>query len=447
MDTPEGIQTPNITRRVPGGKQRDDGDHRSLRWNRDQHKGFMSAKLFQSAPMLFSAEGHNLWTADTYKGRSAFLIASGPSLRTTVPDLTQLNAPGVLTMGLNNSPKVVRPNMWTSVDTPASFMKSIWLDPTIQKFVPFDHVDKPILDNDSGPANNFEKWDWLPTTVRECPNVQYFRRNEHFRANQFLWEDTFNWGNHKDLGGGRSVFLVAIRLLYLLGIRRVYLLGVDMDMSPEKKYAFEQDRSPGSIRGNNSTYTMLQERFTALRPIFEQEGFNVFNCNPTSKLTAFDHVPYAKAMEEVQLEFGMGRVIDIPNENTKGLYDREDVEKKKREVEAREAVKKAAPEPEIEGVVAKTAFPPEERADAKARLDASRTVLEEAKAELKAHEEAKPEMVAKDFEAWEVRAMGLRQQVDTARILFRTREDEKRYKHGEPTRWGLWVPEDDEEAP
>jgi hypothetical protein len=446
METPEGIITPNeIVRRVPGGKQRDENDHRALRWNRDQHEGYMGSKMFQSTPMFFSAEGHNLWMGDMYKGRSAFLISSGPSFTLTCPDPQVLAQPGILTMGLNNSPKMFRPNMWTCVDSPANFMRSIWLDPTIQKFVPFDHVDKPLLDNDSGPANNFEHWDWLPTTVRDCPNVHYFRRNEHFRASQYLWEDTFNWGNHKDLGGGRSVFLVAIKLLYLLGVRRVFLLGVDLDMSPEKKYSFDQDRSPGSIRGNNQTYQMLQERFTALRPLFEKEGFNVYNCNPNSKLTAFDHVPFADALEQVQLEFGLGRKIDTVNENTKGLYDREDKEKKKREAEAREAVAKAgAPaEPEIQALVAPTAFPPEERADAKARLDASRAILEEAKTELKQHEDAKPIMTDPGFEAWEIKLIELRQKTETARLLFRTREDEKRYKHGEPTRWGLWLPEDD----
>lgn len=447
MDTPEGIITPNqAIRRTPGGKQRDENDHRALRWNRDQHEGFMGSKLFQSTPMLFSAEGHNLWMGDLYKGRSAFLIASGPSLLKTVPDPSVLQQPGILTMGLNNSPKLVRPNMWTCVDSPANFMRSIWLDPTIQKFVPFDHVDKPLLDNDSGVATNFESWTWLPTTVRDCPNVHYFRRNEHFRASQYLWEDTFNWGNHKDLGGGRSVFLVAIRLLYMLGVRRVYLLGVDLDMSPEKKYSFDQDRSPGSIRGNNQTYQMLQERFTALRPLFEQEGFHVFNCNPESKLTAFDHVPFSEALEQVQLEFGLGSKIDIANENTKGLYDREDREKKKHEAQAREAVEKAG-EPAIGVVVAPKAYPPAERADAKARLDASRAILDEAKNELAEHEKAKPAMTAPDFEAWETKACDLRQKVETARILFRTREDEKRYKHGEPTRWGLWIPELEEAKP
>lgn len=440
MDTPAGLVTPNCIRRVPGGKQRDENDYRALRWNRDQHEGFRPSPMFQSTPMFFSAEGHNLWLGDTYRGRSAFLIASGPSLTQVVPDLSALKQPGVLTMGLNNSPKLVRPNLWTCVDSPSNFMRSIWLDPTVQKFVPLDHTDKPLLDNDSGPANNFEKWDWLPTTVRECPNMVYYRRNEHFRADQFLWEDTFNWGNHKDLGGGRSVFLVAVRLLYLLGIRRVYLLGVDLDMSQEKKYSFDQDRSPGSIRGNNSTYEMLQERFTALRPIFEQEGFHVFNCNPNSKLTAFDHKPFPEAMEECLTSFGLGRKIDIARENTKGLYDREDNEKKKREAEARAELKDAEP---FAGIVAAEPFPPEERADAKARLDAARAVLEEEKQKLKALEARKPSLAeTQKMLAWEAEYMQLNQIVERARILFRTREDEKRYKHGESIRWGLWFPEE-----
>lgn len=216
----------------------------------------------------------------------------------------------MLTMGINNSVKTFRPHLWTSVDSPEHFLRSIWLDPAITKFVPICHANKFIFNSDA--------WQYMNVRVGDCPGMVYFKRNEHFQAKQFLWEDCLNWGNHKIHGGGRSVMLLALRILFILGIRRVYLLGVDFKMDVTTKYHFEQNRSPSSISGNNSTYQKLIVWFRELRPLFEQEGFHVFNCNPESNLRVFDYVPFKKACARILTEFGD---INIATENTNGLYD------------------------------------------------------------------------------------------------------------------------------
>jgi hypothetical protein len=213
-------------------------------------------------------------------------------------------------MGLNNSVKTFRPNLWVCVDSPDHFIRSIWLDPTIQKFAPICHASKFIFDSD--------QWKFMDIRVGDCPNMVYFKRNEHFQAKQFLWEDWINWGDHKKYGGGRSVMLPALRILFLLGIRRVFLLGVDFKMDDKNKYHFPQDRSKPSISGNSSTYRILNKRFKELRPLFEEQHFYVYNCNPESGLNAFDHVPFDQAIDDVLTEFGC---IDIKAERTKGLYD------------------------------------------------------------------------------------------------------------------------------
>jgi hypothetical protein len=214
----------------------------------DKHFGTIAPNV----PMLFSRHGHNLWLEGHFRGRSAFLILGGPSLKEL--DIQKLYLPGIFSMAVNNAIRTVRANLWTSVDDPSHFIKSIWLDPKIMKFVPYSHSEKFIFDN--------QKWEKTNIRVGDCPNMIFFKRNEKFVAEQFLNEDTFNWGNHSDLGGGRSVMLVAIRLLYYLGFRKVYLLGCDFDMSEQRKYHFEQDRSEASIKGNNSTYEKLISRFT-----------------------------------------------------------------------------------------------------------------------------------------------------------------------------------------
>ncbi|MCZ2344475.1 MAG: hypothetical protein LC104_22165 [Bacteroidales bacterium] len=140
--------------------------------------------------------------------------------------------------------------------------------------------------------------------VGDMPGVFGFRRNEQFVAEQWLYESTFNWGHHSQRRdayghkGSRSVFYVALRLLFFLGVRTVYLLGCDFRMEIGRaNYAFDQDRTPASIRGNNATYRILNARLRHLLPYFEKEGFRVFNCTPNSGLTVFPAREYHEALD------------------------------------------------------------------------------------------------------------------------------------------------------
>jgi hypothetical protein len=269
-------------------------------------------KLTHASPMLFTASGHNIWFEDLYKGKSAFLILGGPSFANI--DKTKLDAPGVMTMGVNNSVRSYRPKLWTCVDNPLNFIKSIWVDPSIQKFIPYNLVDKNIFDNIN--------WKIDDIKVKDTPNTFFYRRNASYDPNTFMTEDTFNWGNSKTNGGGRSVMLVAIRLLYYLGFRKVFLLGADFEMSETKKYHFEQDRSKSSINGNNSTYKMLIDRFTELKPTFDSLGFEVYNCNPTSKLTIFPFIDFNQA-----IKLATSEMPDVNTERTAGMYEKDFLKK------------------------------------------------------------------------------------------------------------------------
>lgn len=299
--------------KVPSVRKDTTDDH-ELRHGREQHHGTKINTYLQPPPMLFTRDGHNVWIGDMFRGRSAFLILGGPSFANLNHSL--LDKPGVLTMSVNNSVKSYRSQLWVSVDNPMNFIKSIWLDPKITKFVPFSHVEKNIFDN--------EAWKEMKTRVGDCPNIWYYKRNEHFVADQYLWEDTFNWGNHTDLGGGRSVMLVAVRLLFYLGIRRLFLLGCDFKMNDQSKYHFEQDRTKGSMRGNSGTYELLIDRFRQLKPIFDNVGYKVYNCNDQSALTIFPFISFEEAISLATAEMPK----DITNERTAGLYERAAEERK-----------------------------------------------------------------------------------------------------------------------
>jgi predicted ribosome quality control (RQC) complex YloA/Tae2 family protein len=94
-------------------------------------------------------------------------------------------------------------------------------------------------------------------------------------------------------------------------------------MNQNQGYHFDQDRTPSAQNNNNSTYIKMEYRFKKLRPIFEKEKFNVFNCNPYSNLKVFPYVDFETAMRLSTNNMP----IDIINERTAGLYEREKLEK------------------------------------------------------------------------------------------------------------------------
>lgn len=242
--------------------------------------------------------------ADFYKGRSAFLVLSGPSLAQM--DLSSLSRRGVVSMGVNNSWSVHRPTLWTCVDDPGRFIDTGWKDPGILKFVPVCHWNRQL--RVQAPSGEMKP---SAFRVKQMPSVFFYRRNDHFDPARFLKSDTVNWGQSGDspdalgIKGKRSVMLAALRLLHYLGFSTVYLVGADFRMSPEHRYAFDEDRTAQAINHNNQLYRALDQRFRALRPYFEAARFRVVNCtlpHPDSGLTAFEWMKFEDAVEATSAE-------------------------------------------------------------------------------------------------------------------------------------------------
>ena len=280
------------------------------------------------------------------KDTPVFLVCGGKSFNQLTPSQKEkLAAPGAVTMGVNNSVKTFRPTLWTSVDDPGNFLRSIFYDATMTKFVCHNNRNKRVFDSVA--------WRFTDRKIHECPNVFFYTRNDHLRPSRYLTQESFNWGNHKHVcsgcfsrlnkntlrennnrppkkcpscnqdwnGGGRSVMLLAIRLLYTLGFRKIYLLGVDFTMSAGNTYHFEQSRAAGSIKGNSDTYDKLKSWFVLLNKEFLGGGLRVFNCNPDSGLRAFPFLSVDDALDDAETAFGFD-ALGLQDEPTEGLYDR-----------------------------------------------------------------------------------------------------------------------------
>lgn len=342
--------------------KKDANDWDKLRWARNKHVGVCVQNEYnQQIPFFFNREGMNLHLIGLYKGYGCFLCCGGPSLKEA--QARRFTDAGVLSMSVNNAVSVVRTDMWCCVDEPTHFIASMWLDPKIMKFVPMAHFGSPLWDTRNGEFQPLVH-NGSQCVVGDCPNIIGYRRNEKFNADRYLWEDTINWGDTEKFGGNRSVMLAAIRILFLLGIRRIYLLGVDFEMTEESKYAFQENRSGGSIKGNNATYRKLMERFGLLKKHFVEVGLEVFNCNVKSKLDVFPHMSFMDALTKEKAIVG-----NPAKETTEGLYQTDFNEK---QVEYVKRVTGIIPEIKVEEI--KVVEP---LADVKAQTEAGLKKLEE----------------------------------------------------------------------
>jgi hypothetical protein len=278
--------------------------------------------------LLYTAALESVSLENFYAGRSAFLLCGGPSLKHA--DLSQLRRRGIVTMAVNNAWTVYRPNLWVSVDSPGHFHDVGWRDPGITKFVPLANLGKTIRRKRDGVLEDTGE------LVRDMPAVFGFRRRLGFAAPEFLDEAAVCWGNEKgqtdELGitASRSVMLAAVRILVYLGFSRIYLSGCDFKMEVGRQnYAFEQDRTPDSVSGNNATYKALNARFAALVPYLGFRGVEIRNTTPGSGLTAFPMMDFAAAVEEA------GRECSGPVD-TLGWYEGPPKEEKKPEAKPEE---------------------------------------------------------------------------------------------------------------
>lgn len=269
---------------------------------------FRSDAFNRPAPMFTTEEGLPVHLVGLYKGCAGFLIANGPSLKSL--DLPLLSSPGIVTVGLNNGPSVVRPNFHVCGDQPARFVKSTWLDPRITKVVPQSSYGAQLWDDEQ----------WQPLTlngreicVRDCPNVIGIHRNDKFAPEQWLHETSFGWGNSGTNGGCRTVFLLALKLMYVIGVRKLFIVGCDLNMEAgdSSGYAFAQARCKGAARMNNKNYQKINRRCSLLKPYFDQAQYLVYNATPDSGLTAFPYIPFEDAMRIATENIGKPRTEDM----------------------------------------------------------------------------------------------------------------------------------------
>lgn len=219
--------------------------------------------------------------------QAAFLIGGGPSFLEI--DSERLRDSGALTMTLNNAFMSYRSDLWLGVDAPRRFVRDIWSAPEVMKFTPSRHRERAIAGRPRIKAES-------------CPNTYFYEQNEWFKREQmFADHDPAIWDNRNG-HGCRTSLMDAIRVLYLLGVRRLYLLGVDFHQSETYSYHYAKNTRGRGVARNNRLYRYMSARLARLRPLMEQAGLQVFNCNPKSKLEAFDYFNLDRCLDRLRVE-------------------------------------------------------------------------------------------------------------------------------------------------
>lgn len=250
-------------------------DERKQRRNCDfcQHSGMMPIDL---AGMWFPSPG--------------FLVCGGPSLK-SLP-IHRLRERGVISFAVNQVASYAPVDGWCFSDPQNKFHHGLHLDPKIMTFSPIPKLRKTI--NVKLPDGMFR---CTNIKLRSCPNTYGFSRKTVFYPENFLTTDYAHWGR----GGNMPdrpftclcTMLLGFRMLHYLGCPRIYMLGVDLWMTNEEPYAFQQDK-----RARNKRYSKENTMLSELKPYFDADGFEVFNCNPNSKCDVFSYVPFEEAIND-----------------------------------------------------------------------------------------------------------------------------------------------------
>lgn len=224
---------------------------------------------------------------------SAFLVCGGPSVNLLPYHL--LRERGIVSLGINNAAGHVPCSAWCFSDPQEKFHHGLYLDPKIITFAPIPKLSKRIR------VKTGNKIEWVDTKIQDCPNTFGFDRKTLMYPEQFLTTPYAQWG----YGGKQpenerpftclATMLIGIRLLCYLGCKRIYLLGADFWRSEDAQYAFAQKAALV-----NGRYEKENAMLISIKPVLEQQGIEIYNCNRESKCTAFQYINFDDAYIDCQ---------------------------------------------------------------------------------------------------------------------------------------------------
>ncbi|VAX36621.1 hypothetical protein MNBD_PLANCTO02-2050 [hydrothermal vent metagenome] len=269
---------------------------------------------------------------------ACWLVGGGPSLATLPIEKIAASPIPKMTLNLAGS-KLLRPTFWTSYDPTERFHKSIYLDPSVMKFVHRRRAMEMV------PETNFK--------VCESPNTYLFDRDKERGYANFLSPTNTNIVDWADS------MVQAIDILYRLGFRKLYLAGCEMHVAPSAEqiqaakkagviwqpqmflkdflkecnahglsakkldrlapsnlYHFDEHKAIKTASHTEQHYFRVAQYLRLARKSMATAGMQLISVTPHSRLN--DYFPYLPAAEIIkQIAENIGNPSE---EKTEGLY-------------------------------------------------------------------------------------------------------------------------------
>lgn len=269
---------------------------------------------------------------------ACWLIGGGPSLASLPTDAIARSPLPKMAINLAGT-RLLRPTFWTSYDPSARFHRSVYLDPSILKFV-----------------HRRRSMDLLPETtfkVCEAPATFFFDRDPQRGFANFLSP------THTTLVDWADSFVQAIDLLYHLGFRTLYLAGcelrihpslaqlaraqsagvehnprgrldewlnacrkaglteTDLDLlDPAPQYHFDEFKPIAAAANTDLHYFRITQYLRLSRRAISLAGLQLISVTPESRLNdLFPYAPIDSVLSQLKESIG-----DPSTEPTRGLY-------------------------------------------------------------------------------------------------------------------------------
>lgn len=218
-----------------------------------------------------------------------FLVCGGPSLK-EMP-IERLRERGVMSLGINNAAAFAPCSAMTFGDPQWKFHSAMYADGKCLVFAPNGKMNHRVR------VRHEDGFHFLDKPIREFPSVYAFGRRTGFNAETFLTDWFAQWGYSRAQPGSPYTcicsMLLGFRLLHYLGCPRIYLIGIDFWNTAEQPYAWQGNRTSG-----NGRWWKQDQYLKDIRPVLEAAGVQIFNCNPASKMEAFEYVPWDRAIAD-----------------------------------------------------------------------------------------------------------------------------------------------------
>lgn len=269
---------------------------------------------------------------------ACWVIGGGPSLNAESAAVITASPAPKMCLNLAGT-ALLRPTFWTSYDPSVRFLKSVYLDPSILKFV------KASRAMDLVPETNVK--------VCDCPNLVFFDGDAQRGFADFLSPE------HRTIVDWNDTLVQAIDILYRLGFRTMYLAGCEMHVDPGpawraaareagvefergtplqdflrqcepaglareriqslgtgRQYHFDEEKEFSAVVNTDGHYFRIAQYLRLSRRSLSLAGVRLASVTPDSRLNDyFPFMPLQDAAAAIHAQVG-----EPQGESTRGLY-------------------------------------------------------------------------------------------------------------------------------